>query len=166
MYPCDGEHGSVDANRYDSEGLVRLDEAECWAFLRAHRLGRIALIQYERPLIFPVNYAVDGDTVVFRTARGSKLTAAGREASVVFEVDDVDDDLRSGTSVLVHGTLDEISAPEDRALASSLSIDTWAPGERDHVVRVTPQWLTGRRVVTEPEQLAHNGTDTREESTT
>lgn len=156
----------MDANRYDSEGLVRLDEAECWAFLRAHRLGRIALIQYDRPLIFPVNYVVDGDTVVFRTARGSKLTAAGRDASVVFEVDDVDDELRSGTSVLVHGTLGEISTPEERALASSLSIDTWAPGERDHVVRVTPQWLTGRRIVTESDPHAHNGTETREDSTT
>ena len=156
----------MDANRYDNEGLVRLDEAECWAFLRAHRLGRIALIQYDRPLIFPVNYVADGETVVFRTARGSKLTAAGRDSSVVFEVDDVDDELRSGTSVLVHGTLGEISAPEDRELASSLSIDTWAPGERDHVVRVTPQWLTGRRIVTESDQHAHNGTDAREDSTT
>lgn len=156
----------MDATRYDGEGLERMDEAECWAFLREHRLGRVALIQYERPLVFPVNYVVDGSTVVFRTARGSKLSAAGRNASVAFEVDDFDERRHSGTSVVVHGALAEVTTPEERTLVSSLAIETWAPGERDHLVRVAPQWLTGRRIPEETRQRAHNGTQTREDSAT
>ena len=153
----------MDPVRHASEGLERMDEAECREFLRAHRLGRVAVIQYERPLVFPVNYVVDEETVVFRTARGSKLTAAGREAPVAFEVDDVDVDLRSGTSVLVHGTLSEITATEERALASSLPLDTWAPGERDHLVRITPQWLTGRRISEMTGPPTHSGAHDRED---
>jgi hypothetical protein len=36
----------------------------------------------------PVNFCLDGDDIVIRTAAGSKLAAATRRAVVAFEVDD------------------------------------------------------------------------------
>ena len=41
------------------------------------------------PQIFPVTYVVDGESIVFRTAAGTKL-AATRDAEVAFEVDSYD----------------------------------------------------------------------------
>ena len=55
-----------------------LDADECWALLRSIRVGRLAMCADGRPLIFPVNYVVDGRSIVFRTAPGTKLAAAPR----------------------------------------------------------------------------------------
>lgn len=85
--------------RHDTDGLVRMEEPDCWTFLRAHRLGRVVVVQYDRPLVFPVNYTTDGESIVFRTARGSKLAAASRGSVAAFEVDDVDEALEAGASV-------------------------------------------------------------------
>ena len=42
------------------------------------------------PEIFPTNYAVDRETVIFRTAEGRKLLAMVTNPSVAFEVDGCD----------------------------------------------------------------------------
>ncbi|WP_436793464.1 pyridoxamine 5'-phosphate oxidase family protein [Actinospongicola halichondriae] len=144
--------------RFDPHGLIRMEEADCWEFLRQQRLGRIALFQYHRPLIYPVNYAVDGESVVFRTSRGSKLTAAANEQPVAFEVDAFDEHLEQGTSVIVHGVLTEIRDPSERGVADRLDVRTWAPGDRDHALRVRSQWITGRRFPTPVEAAAVPGT--------
>ncbi len=150
----------MSAIRFDSQGLVRMEEADCWDFIGQHRLGRIALYQYHRPLIYPVNYAVDGESVVFRTSRGSKLTAAGNQQIIAFEVDAFDEQLQHGTSVIVHGVLVEIRDPQERADAERLDIKTWAPGQRNHLLRVRAQWITGRRLPTPSESSAAPERDT------
>jgi nitroimidazol reductase NimA-like FMN-containing flavoprotein (pyridoxamine 5'-phosphate oxidase superfamily) len=62
---------------------------ECVDLLAQHSLGRLAFVGKVgvMPLIIPVNYMVDGETLVFRTDPGSKLTAAILGAPVAFEVD-------------------------------------------------------------------------------
>lgn len=131
---------------YDPEGLVRLDEAECWAFLGRHRIGRIGLVQHQRPVVLPVNYAVDDRAIVFRTAPGAKLSAAARGAVVAFEVDEVDEVFEWGTSVIVHGDAAEVTDHAERRRLDGLGLRPWAPGGRDHVVRVTPSWVSGRTI--------------------
>ena len=49
-------------------GTTILESNECWALLRAADVGRLAVSIAERPDIFPVNFAVDHGTIVFRTA--------------------------------------------------------------------------------------------------
>jgi nitroimidazol reductase NimA-like FMN-containing flavoprotein (pyridoxamine 5'-phosphate oxidase superfamily) len=134
------------AGDVEPEGLIRLDEAGCWRFLAAHAQGRVGLVHLGHPLVFPVNYAVDGRAVVFRTAPGTKLTAAAAGAEVVFEVDEATALFETGTSVMVHGTLHEVTDPGERARLARLPIRTWAPGDRDHVLRVEPRWVSGRRI--------------------
>ena len=55
-----------------NEGL-ELSTAESWDLLREAVVGRLAVMSDDRPDIFPVNHLVDHESVVFRTAAGSKL---------------------------------------------------------------------------------------------
>jgi nitroimidazol reductase NimA-like FMN-containing flavoprotein (pyridoxamine 5'-phosphate oxidase superfamily) len=134
------------AEDYDANGLIRLGEEECWRFLAERSLGRLAVVHLENPLIFPVNYALDGRSVVFRTAPGTKLAMAAIGPLVVFEVDEADELFETGTSVMVHGTMREVTDRDERSRLARLPVRAWAPGDRDHVVRVEPTWVSGRRI--------------------
>jgi len=77
-------------------GIEVMDRDECLQMLRAENVGRVAVVDAGHPVIFPVNYAVDGETLVFRTAEGTKLDASLRGGPVSFEVDDTDRHTRTG----------------------------------------------------------------------
>jgi uncharacterized protein len=130
-----------------ADGLVRLTEDECWRFVEHRRLGRVGVIEFHsRPLVFPVNYVIHRRTVIFRTAPGTKLVAASLGAHAVVQVDEIDASLQSGTSVMVHGTLHEVTEPAERERLDVLGVHPWAPGDRDHVVRLEPERISGRRI--------------------
>jgi nitroimidazol reductase NimA-like FMN-containing flavoprotein (pyridoxamine 5'-phosphate oxidase superfamily) len=131
---------------YDAQGLLRLNDEECWRFLGKHFLGRVAVIDFGMPMVFPVNYAVDGRSIVFRTAPGTKLTMAALGRDAAFEVDEVFGLFETGTSVMVHGTIHEVTDHDEKARLMALPLRPWAPGRRDHVVRVHPSWVSGRRI--------------------
>jgi hypothetical protein len=97
-------------------------------------------------VIFPVNYVFDQDLVVFRTDPGSKLDAAAEREAVAFEVDAIDEATRTGWSVVVRGSLAEITDPADLARLRALPLYPWAPGEKTRYVRVRPLSITGRRI--------------------
>jgi nitroimidazol reductase NimA-like FMN-containing flavoprotein (pyridoxamine 5'-phosphate oxidase superfamily) len=132
----------------DPIGLLRLGDDECWAFLAKHSLGRVGLIHMGNPLVFPVNYAVDGHSIVFRTAPGTKLAMAANAQLAVFEVDEASELFETGTSVMVHGTMHGVTDPGERARLARMPLRVWAPGERDHFVRVEPKWMSGRSILT------------------
>jgi len=131
---------------HDPEGLLRLDDEECWRFLDKHFIGRVAVVDHGLPMVFPVNYAVDGRSVVFRTAPGTKLAMATLGRDAVFEVDEVFGLFETGASVMLHGTLHEVTDRDEKARLLDLPLRTWAPGNRDHVVRIHPGWVSGRRI--------------------
>lgn len=64
---------------------------------------------------------------------------------VAFEVDDFDTFDHSGWSVLIVGTCTEVPAGELAAL-EELRVHPWAHGERTHVVRITVEFVSGRRI--------------------
>jgi Pyridoxamine 5'-phosphate oxidase len=75
---CDGQ--------YDPRtGMIVLEPDECWRLLREADVGRLAVSIGDRPDIFPINHVVDGETVVFKTLDGTKLSGAVFERSVAFE---------------------------------------------------------------------------------
>jgi uncharacterized protein len=123
-----------------------LTDAECRRLLAERHLGRLAIPDFGGPVIFPVNYVFDRDVVVFRTDPGSKLDAATELESVAFEVDAADEATRTGWSVVVRGTLAEITDPGDLARLRALPLYPWAPGEKSRYVRVRPRTITGRRI--------------------
>src|SRR4051794_31296081 len=88
-------------------GLEVLDRNECWALIGTGGLGRIAVVTEHWPLVFPVNYTLDGEAVVFRSDAGTKVHAA-RNGPVAFECDGVDSVYHTGWSVLITGIADEV----------------------------------------------------------
>lgn len=128
----------------DHAGLEVLGFDECMELLATQPVGRIAFIDAGEPVILPVNHAVTGLDVVFRTTVGSKLEAALRGAVVAFEVDGWDDLYRTGWSVLVRGRLEEIEAEE---VAGVLLRPYANRVDRDRYVRILADEITGRRIV-------------------
>jgi uncharacterized protein len=129
--------------------LTVLPARECYRLLGTHEVGRIGVNAEHYPLIFPVNYALDGTTIVIRTAPGTKLTAASH-ANVTFEVDDIDRRSRTGWSVLVRGLAEEVGAehrPELVARTRATGVTPWAPGEHGNWLRIIPHHISGRRIV-------------------
>jgi uncharacterized protein len=61
--------------------IENLDRATCLALLRTVGIGRVGWATADgRAMILPVNFVVDGDTIVFSTSEGEKLDAV-REGS-------------------------------------------------------------------------------------
>ena len=122
---------------------------ECYRLLRTQEIGRLALIAEHYPLIFPVNYALDGTTLVIRTHAGT-IRRAAEHANVCFEVDEIDRRTRSGWSVLVRGQAEEVGDAHRADLVArtrAAGVQPWAPGEKGHWVRIITHGITGRRIV-------------------
>lgn len=128
-------------------GLELMDQIECLRLLETKEIGRLGVIVHGHPVVLPVNYALDGDNVVFRTDPGTKLDAAQRSL-VCFEVDEIDHENHAGWSVLVHGIAEEVAAPDRGRFErlGRLPIDPWTGGEKAHLVRIIPRVITGRRI--------------------
>jgi nitroimidazol reductase NimA-like FMN-containing flavoprotein (pyridoxamine 5'-phosphate oxidase superfamily) len=126
-------------------GLEVLDRDACIALLGRSSLGRIAVVIGGRPLVFPVNFALDGDAVVFRSDAGTKVYAA-RNGPVAFECDGIDGVYHTGWSVLVTGTAEEIVNEAELARLAGLPLGLWCPGPKSTWLRIQPRTLTGRRI--------------------
>ena len=125
-------------------GMEVLDRSQCFDALRTVPVGRVVMVVGGSPFVVPVNFSVDGESVVFRTEDGTKLRAAGR-GSVAFEADEYDTATRTGWSVVVHGDAHEIDPPRADDVPV-LDPDPWAGGEKPHWVRIHATSVTGRRV--------------------
>ena len=124
-----------------------LDRDQCLRLLAEDEIGRLAVIAGNTPAIFPVNYALDGDTIVFRTDPGTKL-AHGPRARASFEVDTFDHAGRAGWSVVATGRLEEVTHYDAATFARvrRLAIHPWAGGDKGHWMRLVPDRITGRRI--------------------
>ena len=108
-------------------GLEALGFDDCIALLRLNRVGRIAVLVDEYPLVVPVNYrlvTLPGRCwLAIRTRPGSVIDRAA--TYVAFEIDGVDSERREGWSVVVRGTLHHVD-----------------PGVADFGLRFDPEsWL-------------------------
>ena len=127
-------------------GLEILAPEECHDLLRRGAVGRVAVTVAALPAIFPVNYALLGEDIVFLTGEGTKLRAAVAHAVVAFEVDDFDATRPDGWSVLAVGVAQEITDPEQLTAARKLGLRPFAPGDRIHFVKIRPEFVSGRRI--------------------
>ena len=127
-----------------------MSAAQCREGLAAGEVGRIVWCSHGRPQVCPVNYAVvDGD-IVFRT---SPYTALGMQVpgqSVAFEVDRLDHGAQRGWSVGVQAEATAVYDPDEMRRLRRSAPQPWAGGQRNLVIRLRPQRMTGR-VIGEPE---------------
>jgi nitroimidazol reductase NimA-like FMN-containing flavoprotein (pyridoxamine 5'-phosphate oxidase superfamily) len=127
-------------------GLEILSAAQCLDLLARVSVGRVAVTVAALPAIFPVNYALLDDEIVFLTGEGTKLRAALERTVVAFQVDHIDEDAASGWSVLAVGVAEDISDPGERKAAAALGLRPFAGGDRVHFVKIRPEFLSGRRI--------------------
>lgn len=130
----------------DRNGLEVLDREECLRLLERATLGRVGVTTAALPSVLPVNFRLAGDRIVFRTGTGTKLAAATRNAVVAFEVDDIDPVNHTGWSVVVTGVARPVVDPDDLARLNGLGIARWAAGDDGHVVEVSLEIVSGRRI--------------------
>lgn len=132
--------------------LLRLTTAECWDRLGARGVGRVALPVQPGPAVFPVNYAVEARSILYRTANGGPA-APEAGARVSFQVDRVDDRLSQGWSVLITGVAQHIEHPATvRRLTEHFAVEPWAGGDRPLWIRIEPGEVTGRRIGSAPRE--------------
>ncbi|UZX03422.1 pyridoxamine 5'-phosphate oxidase family protein [Arthrobacter sp. CDRTa11] len=122
-----------------------LDHRECWDLLRTVSVGRLAVLVNGQPDIFPINYTVDGGTLVFRTGEGTKLAGASGGAQVALEADGVDAVSGLAWSVVAKGPAAVITGTEDILDTAALYLFPWQAGKKDAFIRINPDSITGRR---------------------
>jgi uncharacterized protein len=130
----------------EPDRLEVLSEAACRWLIAQQRVGRVAVSVGALPAVFPVNYVVAGEEILFFTAEGTKLRAATDNQIVAFEVDHVDPITETGWSVLVVGMAREHTEAAVLAGASAAGLRPWGAGDRPHLVSVTAETLSGRRI--------------------
>lgn len=130
------------------EGMEVLGTQECRALLGLAKVGRVGVCIGAIPAVLPVNFALDGDSVVFRTGEGTTLKAATDRAVVAFQCDRVDEFEHSGWSVLVVGMARAVTDPGELERLRGLPLRPWAPGQKDCYVRIPFELVSGRRIST------------------
>jgi nitroimidazol reductase NimA-like FMN-containing flavoprotein (pyridoxamine 5'-phosphate oxidase superfamily) len=130
----------------DHAGLEVLPFDSCLRLLAAVSVGRVGFVAGGEVVVLPVNFVVDGQDVVFRTASGSKLAAAEDSITAAFEADNYDDITESGWSVLVNGRFEVVEDEAEIARLSRFGLYPWAGAvDRPSWIRIRPISVTGRR---------------------
>jgi nitroimidazol reductase NimA-like FMN-containing flavoprotein (pyridoxamine 5'-phosphate oxidase superfamily) len=124
--------------------VVELSTAESLTLLREAVVGRLAVVIDDRPDIFPVNHVIDHDSVVFRTAAGTKLAASAGHW-VAFEVDGYDLVTASAWSVVVKGEAQRVNRLYDVLEAIEPPLFPWNSSPKPHFIKIETDSVTGRR---------------------
>lgn len=128
----------------DANGLEVLSRAEAIALLETQEIGRLVYTRRALPAVRPVNYAVHRGAVLIWTGSPSSLGQAVRGAVVAFEADAFDRVTRSGWSVVVTGTAQLMTDEALLAWARAHGPVPWAPGIKEHLIRIPLTIVTGR----------------------
>ena len=125
--------------------MSELDRSACERLLRRETFGRVVLVTPHGAEIVPVNYTVDDDVIVVRTASHGLLGRHAHGAPLVFEIDAVDHDRWQGWSVVARGRGEVVRDPEVGDPGRP-RVRPWPDGERAVEVRLAWTELSGRQV--------------------
>jgi nitroimidazol reductase NimA-like FMN-containing flavoprotein (pyridoxamine 5'-phosphate oxidase superfamily) len=126
--------------------LRAMSPTECFDLLEQGGIGRVGFTAAEGVIVLPVNFAMTGKGIIFRTAPDT-LLALHANAHLSFEIDHFDEALREGWSVLVHGHGHKVTDEREvKDLEVAAPLQPWAPGARDVYVRIAPTQISGRRI--------------------
>jgi nitroimidazol reductase NimA-like FMN-containing flavoprotein (pyridoxamine 5'-phosphate oxidase superfamily) len=131
--------------------MEELDKNECLRLIEQGGIGRIAYVGRFGPAVLPVNYKLQDEAIVFRTAEHGPLDEdlrtgiADADYKVAFEIDEIDLAAGRGWSVLVQGPAHHVQGAGLDA-ARGAGVEPWAPGDRELFIQIVPSRITGRRV--------------------
>ena len=128
--------------------------AECLQLMASVPVGRVIYTRRALPAVELVNFALDQGDIVIRTDRSGKLAAAARGAVVAFETDCLDAARQAGWSVTAIGPSREVTDPEEIGQLQKIGLSSWAPGVREHFIRISPVIMNGRYLRAYGEQFA------------
>jgi uncharacterized protein len=131
---------------YDGPALEHLPRHECIRLMASVPIGRIVYTRQALPAVELVNFALHGGDIIIRTDAGGKLAAAIRGAVVAFEADSVDVMGHDGWSVTIVGQARAVIDSEEIRDLEQIVPSPWAPGKRDHFIRISPAIVHGRRL--------------------
>lgn len=127
-----------------------LDVQECWRLLHEASVGRLAVIVDDHPDVFPVNYKVDNESIVFRTGTGTKQQALDAGIPVALEADRVSAEFGVAWSVVVKGRAVRATSTDQALDAVGRALFPWQGIGKDYLVRIEPESVTGRRFTLAP----------------
>ena len=130
---------------FNGTTLEQLSHGECLRLVGLVPLGRIVYTRQALPAVELVNFTLDDGDIIIRTDAGGKLAVATRGAVVAFEADCVDAASRAGWSVTIVGYSRAVTDSEEIRRLEQDGPDPWAPGPRDHFIRISPTIVNGRR---------------------
>ena len=139
----------------DDRRLLReLPRDEALRLLAEARMGRVVFTQRALPAIRPVNHAVVDGHLIIRTNLGSALASAvgGPGTVVAYEADAIDEDTRTGWSVVVTGMALLVREPAEKSRYEGL-VEPWIDNSADCVLRMHPDIVNGYRLVPADETM-------------
>lgn len=128
-----------------ANGTEILSEAVCWERLRKTSVGRLGVHHDDQPAIYPINYLVDGTSIVFRTRPNSKIAQAPLLERVAFEIDGSEPTQGNAWSVLIKGFGRFVDSVPEIRHADALPLFPWVDADRSAWIRIIPVEITGRR---------------------
>jgi uncharacterized protein len=115
---------------------------QCLIRLSQQRIGRVSLSKDALPIIVPVDYARDGDSIVFRARHHSMLAPACDKAVIAFEVDEFSAVSDAGWSVQVVGMATLLAASE-RSHALTLGLPRVVGDDGHEFIRLRLARISG-----------------------
>jgi uncharacterized protein len=129
---------------------AELDRDDCLGLLAQGTIGRVVVTigADSRPVIRPVNYVFDtvSQSIVFRSAPGSKLYALLHATTAFFEVDDFDVERRTGWSVIIEGVTEPVTDVMELRRLERLGLQGWVTGPQSRWIRIRARTVSGRRI--------------------
>ncbi len=129
--------------------IEELSVEECWKHLEKDGVGRLATATLDRvtggisPDIFPINFHVFEQRILFRTAPGTKLIDLTTQPAVAFQTDG-----RRGHrhwSVVARGIARRMMFDADILESGVLNLHSTVPTEKWNYVRIEVETITGIR---------------------
>jgi hypothetical protein len=142
---------------FNGTTLEQLSRGECLRLVGQVPLGRIVYTRQALPAVELVNFTLDNGDIVIRTDASGKLAAATRGAVVAFEADSVDIAAHAGWSVTIVGYSRAVTDGAEIRRLEQTGPEPWAPGERDHFIRISPTIVNGRRIAIATQRLTGDG---------
>jgi nitroimidazol reductase NimA-like FMN-containing flavoprotein (pyridoxamine 5'-phosphate oxidase superfamily) len=148
-----GGGASPDPSGRPGRRLVEpLDESECLRLIGAGRIGRLAYTGRYGPTVLPVVYKLHEGSIVFHTFQDTfteedlRTGIAYAEYQVAFEIDQFDLEPFEGWTVVVMGPAHHVDTEAERASIISAGAEPWPEAAYEHLIRVQPIRIGGRRV--------------------
>jgi uncharacterized protein len=139
----------------NGSALKQLTRDECLELMASAPVGRIVYTRQALPAVELVNFAIDNGDIIIRTDPSGKLAAATRGTVVAFEADSLDTDRHVGWSVTIVGQSQQVTDPDELGRLEQMGLSSWAPGGRQHFIRIRPGLLNGRRLSADGSPFRH-----------